>query len=1135
MRTSRAKPPVKVIVGPAHSGKTARILSSFRQSMAQGEEATLLLPTAHAASSLRRELLLEGTFDFLGGPRLLTFIQFAERVLEHHAPEVQPIGPLVEDELLARIVAGLAGEKQITYHANVLNFHGFVRAVRAFIMELKRAEITPDDFARFARRRGASARDRELSEIYSRYQKTLRDLNLYDEEGRFWWAKLLVSEGKLGPFAGLRRLFLDGFYDFTPAQLGLIEVLARHGVDLAMTLPLEEDSKRKELFESAEATLAKLRERFEPSLEVLPLKEPGRADLGWVARHLFRSGVPSDPPRPESIQLIETPGTAAEVREIAREIKRLHVEESTPLERIALVFRTLADYRSIVEDVFDEFGIPVRLGRGVRLSLTPVGQLVLHVLRVPAEGWRSRDVMSLLKSNYVSASALALDGELPTLPRFEGLAAEAGIIRGRESWTRNFRALRENIASQLESAEVDFDDEVRHRLDPAELREKIRHLEEAERVSGKLFELFDGLEHAETVQSLVDALLDVIRRLGVQENLLAKTRQELAARDLESLAAACECLTSLVRTASIVGSPRCALADFVKNVSLAFSDKEVSRRGTDFGCVQVHEVHEVRALAFDVVFIGGLLERSFPRMHREGPFYDDAERVRMTETGISVQPRRLDQREERFLFYLAATRASKRLYLSYPVTDREGKEKLVSYYVGEVKRLFSPYEIGSLKVTLSTRVAGVDRSASREELRRAAVLRLSEPRLSEPAKLMRAAGLLWAVEPRSALVLKRGLEGEAERDSWDAFGPHDAVMTHPEALRELAGRFGADYDFSVTRLEEYGCCPFAFFCRSVLDIEAPVEPPEELEAVDEGKILHRVLREFYSERRRTMEDVRIDADQVEEAAKRISQIADSRLDYFRRHNPDLNEGLFRLQRERMHELLADFVRAEVENRRKDAFDMVPRHFEVAFGLAVNPRVADPRSSPRRLVVDIEGEVPAGIVGKIDRIDLTDLPLGGGKARGFRVIDYKRSQPTAGKGEILDGTAFQMPVYLLAAAGVIFRGEGLEPVDAHYYALRKMRLSAAIRRLKRTKQGVEEVPDWSEQMDAAVGFIRDYVRAIRHGEFPVMRRGKDPCPGYCDFREICRYSEWRAMKKLGKAKPWFESGSRPGTGEAKTNE
>ena len=70
-----------------------------------------------------------------------------------------------------------------------------------------------------------------------------------------------------------------------------------------------------------------------------------------------------------------------------------------------------------------------------------------------------------------SASSVGLGGEVLPLARFEELAAEAGIIRGRESWTRSLRVLRTGIVSQIESAEMDFDDEVRHRTEPDELRD----------------------------------------------------------------------------------------------------------------------------------------------------------------------------------------------------------------------------------------------------------------------------------------------------------------------------------------------------------------------------------------------------------------------------------------------------------------------------------------------------------------------------------------------------------------------------------------------------------------------------------------------------------------------------------------
>ncbi|GAH65408.1 unnamed protein product, partial [marine sediment metagenome] len=256
----------------------------------------------------------------------------------------------------------------------------------------------------------------------------------------------------------------------------------------------------------------------------------------------------------------------------------------------------------------------------------------------------------------------------------------------------------------------------------------------------------------------------------------------------------------------------------------------------------------------------------------------------------------------------------------------------------------------------------------------------------------------------------------------------------------------------------------------VLGLEPPAEPPEEIEAVDEGTILHRTLREFYSERRRRRGDARINEDEVDDAAKRICEIADRHLDSFRRRNPGLNRGLFRLQRESMHDVLVKFVHAEFENQKSDAFRMVPRYFEVAFGLPVNAAADDPRSTDTQLVIDMEGEPSVRIIGKIDRIDVSDLPTGEKRAFGFRVIDYKRKWVPTRKQDIAEGTALQMPVYLAAARDVIFAGEGIQPIDAQFYKLIGAKVTTAIRRLKSVKSGIEPDDRGDELIEEAIDFI-----------------------------------------------------------------
>ncbi|HUU43964.1 MAG TPA: hypothetical protein VMX57_09300, partial [Planctomycetota bacterium] len=109
--------------------------------------------------------------------------------------------------------------------------------------------------------------------------------------------------------------------------------------------------------------------------------------------------------------------------------------------------------------------------------------------------------------------------------------------------------------------------------------------------------------------------------------------------------------------------------------------------------------------------------------------------------------------------------------------------------------------------------------------------------------------------------------------------------------------------------------------------------------------------------------------------------------------------------------------------------------------------------------------------------------------------------------------------------------GGEPIDAQFYGLAGPEEKTPIRRMK--SRGGEVTSDASGDalLATALDSIRDYVTAIRHGDFPVLVRGSGGRCRYCDFRTICRYSERRAKNKLGERKPWFEQLARERTEKA----
>ena len=92
---------------------------------------------------------------------------------------------------------------------------------------------------------------------------------------------------------------------------------------------------------------------------------------------------------------------------------------------------------------------------------------------------------------------------------------------------------------------------------------------------------------------------------------------------------------------------------------------------------------EIRA-----AFILGAYEGSFPGVPREDLIFNDREREQLAAAGVELAPdsRRLLLWEE-YLAYIALTRPSERLWISYPMTNAEGKPNVPSTLLTRTAKL----------------------------------------------------------------------------------------------------------------------------------------------------------------------------------------------------------------------------------------------------------------------------------------------------------------------------------------------------------------------------------------------------------------------------------------------------------------
>src|SRR5205085_292403 len=88
------------------------------------------------------------------------------------------------------------------------------------------------------RDRAGGTKDRQVASLFARYRDRLESGRLLDRAAAYRRAAELVGAGRLGPFAGVRALFVDGFADFTSPPVDLLAALCRHVARAVKTLLL---------------------------------------------------------------------------------------------------------------------------------------------------------------------------------------------------------------------------------------------------------------------------------------------------------------------------------------------------------------------------------------------------------------------------------------------------------------------------------------------------------------------------------------------------------------------------------------------------------------------------------------------------------------------------------------------------------------------------------------------------------------------------------------------------------------------------------------------------------------------------------------------------------------------------------
>ena len=838
----------------------------------------------------------------------------------------------------------------------------------------------------------------DLAGLYAAYRAELERLGLWDRDLERGQAVARI-ESELEAWDG-RPVLAYGFEDLTGAQWALLAALAGRA-EVHVSLPYEPG---RPAFASLARTADDLGVLAGPSVDELPpaYAEIAHPALAHLERTLFSDGPRAAPPPLEgAVRFLEGAGSRGSLELVADEVLRL-LREGTPAEAIGLVCPSLERVRAALETALSAAGVPYAIEGRLRLGQTPFGHALLSALRFLWQSDSRRNLFGFLRSPYSG------------LPR-----ASADYLEGR------LRGL--GVRTDVEERVV--------------------------ALRGQSLPVLGDVRAAATPTDAVRALARAMLRgaHGLEEPPVG----EASRLDLRAWEAVRRLLDELEGWQELAG-------ELTREDVLASLERLPFRPGSsgEPGRVAVLDLLRARTRRFAAVFVLGLEEGSFPRRANPSPFLDDETRRSLDERTRSRLLRPDPVSRERYFFYAACTRPSRRLYLVREAATDEGAPRLASPFWDETRALFDPADVArwTRRRPLSALTWRLDEAPTeRERLRALAVLAERDPAEAESV----AAANGW--ERR----LKRARSAFKRR----------TALTSPAVLSELRAR----ESFNVTELEAFASCSSIWFVERLL---SPRSIDAEVDARLRGSIAHTTLHRFYAGLPKEVGSDRVEAATIEDAVRFLRRCLDEALEGVRQELTDLE------RRELEGQLWRDlegFVRDEAQS----SSPLVPRRFEVAFGTE--------RSAPElQRGLALEG---FSLAGKIDRIDVDPF-----SARGI-VWDYKSGKTAFSAAKIDSELKLQIPLYMLVLRDLV----GIEPLGGLYRALAGERQARGLLRASAREDGVpgfqkndyrDEDEFWA-QIERATDRARGFVERIRAGDVRHDPLGDAGCPSWCDLAPMCR--------------------------------
>ncbi|MFZ2148586.1 MAG: PD-(D/E)XK nuclease family protein [Sedimentisphaerales bacterium] len=997
---------VQFILGRSGTGKTSYCIKAIVNALAEpGEQQLILLVPEQATYQAERAILSDERIVGYNRLNVLSFdrLQFLLLGKNTARPALSRIG---RQMIVHRLLRDNKSKLKI-FDSSAFS-SGLARQMAQTIAELHQYAKSPDDIdqllselAKDERNNLAIIKFTDIGLIFGEYLKFIEG-DFLDPDVQLTRARLAVSAST---FARGANLWVDGFAGFTEAELAilteLLKVVAEAQIALCLDTseidlanPSAQNIDPAGLFNPTQRTYAELVERVRKCKLQLtrPIILEGAVRFSSCPQlaHIERNIFELKPPKlvsADNIRIISAPNTRAEVRFVAGQILELVREKDYRYRDIAVIASDIDSYQHYIRAYFDDYNIPFFIDKRKPLNQHPVVQLICSALQAVTGGFSHSDIFAYLKTDLVPMRRCDID-------LLENYCLAFGITandwQSDKQWDfagKDNKDFDEPRINQIRLEAIGPLLELRDSLCPAG---NPAEMLTATQLTQTIFNFLDALEVKQTISGWIE------EANKNDDSAAANEHQQFYNKLVDIFDELVEVFVGRTMTAE----------DYFAIINSAFSQLTLAFIPPTLDQVLVGSIERSRHPDLKAVFLIGATQRQFPVPLVSDSILTDDDRSAAESADFQLAPATSQTLAERqYLAYIAFTRPSELLCVTYPSVDDDGSAVPRSQFIDNLESLFENLSEESIAVEK----IDIEKVHSETELGDLLCGRLGKDTFTQNTDSCLESGVLGLESLLNDICSDGQLAGLGERVLY-AISYDNCARLACDVIEEL---FGRQIQTSATRLSTFAACPYQYFARYILELEERKE--FKFEPLDLGLFYHNVLDALLKRLNEEKKDFA--TIQKEELLKilneQIEQVIQTHsfLSNFSRHSPH-NAYII----SSAAEALEDCVLAVVQMVRAGSFR--PSFSEVTFGrLRHSEPFASLKDKLREESRDTLGKYEfslsdsrvLSIDGKIDRLDIADID----DKRVAIVFDYKRKDMSFSWSKFYYGLDMQLPLYMLA--------------------------------------------------------------------------------------------------------------------------